>query len=249
MVSKSISAGNLRFYKRDKSEAALDGIYVIRTSVGEDQMSDTGAVEAYKGLSVVERDFRNLKAIDLDLRPIYHWSEQRVRAHVFLCMLSAYVTWHLRRAWAPLCFSDDEIPKRDDPVGKALRSEKAKRKDATKTTEDGEVVHNFQTLLDHLATITRNRVAFAKGVTIEKLSLPTPTQRRAFELIGTPIPKLGLTRTLAVNMLVSNLYNWDSHQLPKLRMRANRQLPRRLRDRWRRLRDFHRFDGFDFQNY
>ena len=177
-----------RDQKAIESEAALDGIYVIRTSVGEDQMSDTDAVLAYKGLSVVERDFRNLKAIDLDLRPIYHWSEQRVRAHVFLCMLSAYVTWHLRRAWAPLCFSDEEIPKRNDPVAQALRSEKAQMKDATKTTEDGQVVHSFQTLLDHLATLTRNKVAFAKGVTIDKLSLPTPTQRRAFELIGIPIP-------------------------------------------------------------
>ena len=151
-------------------------------------MSDSDAVLAYKGLSVVERDFRNLKAIDLDLRPIYHWSEQRVRAHVFLCMLSAYVTWHLRRAWAPLCFSDEEIPQRNDPVAQALRSEKAQMKDATKTTEDGQVVHSFQTLLDHLATLTRNKVVFAKGVTIDKLSLPTPTQRRAFELIGVPIP-------------------------------------------------------------
>ena len=178
-----------------ESEAALDGIYVIRTSLNQDQMSDADAVEAYKGLSVVERDFRNLKAIDLDLRPIYHWSELRVRAHVFLCMLSAYVTWHLRRAWASLCFSDEEIPKRNDPVAKALRSEKAQRKDATKTTEDGQVVHNFQTLLDHLATLTRNRVVFAQGVTIEKLSLPTTTQRRAFELIGTPIPTtLGTSR-------------------------------------------------------
>ncbi len=178
-----------------ESEAALDGIYVIRTSVDEDQMSDADTVEAYKGLSVVERDFRNLKAIDLDLRPIYHYNENRVRAHVFLCMLSAYVTWHLRQAWAPLCFTDDEIPKRDDPVGKALRSENAQRKDATKTTEDGQVLHNFSTLLHHLSTLTRNSIVFTKGVTIEKLSLPTPTQRRAFELIGVPIPTtLGTSR-------------------------------------------------------
>ena len=171
-----------------ESEAALDGIYVIRTSLDEDQMSDQDAVEAYKGLSVVERDFRNIKAIDLDLRPIYHYSEDRVRAHVFICMLSAYVTWHLRQAWAPLCFSDEEIPKRDDPVAKALRSEKAQMKDAAKTGEDGQVLHSFSTLLHHLSTLTRNTVVFAKGIKIEKLSLPTPTQRRAFELIGVPIP-------------------------------------------------------------
>jgi len=158
-------------------------------------MSAKEAVEAYKGLSVVERDFRNLKAIDLDLRPIYHYSEDRVRSHVFLCMLSAYVTWHLRKAWAPLCFRDEEIPKRDDPVAKALRSEKAKMKDATKTGEDGQVLHNFATLLNHLSTLTRNTVVFTEGVKIEKLSLPTPTQRRAFELIGAPIPTtLGTSR-------------------------------------------------------
>lgn len=110
-------------------------------------------------------------------------------------MLSAYVTWHLRQAWAPLCFADEEIPKRDDPVAKALRSEKAQRKDATKTQEDGQIVHNFQTLLHHLSTLTRNSILFAEGVRIEKLSLPTPTQRRAFELIGLPIPTtLGASR-------------------------------------------------------
>lgn len=171
-----------------ESEAALDGIYVIRTSADEDQMTSTEAVEAYKGLSVVERDFRNLKAIDLDLRPIYHYNEDRVRSHVLICMLALYVTWHLRQAWAPLCFSDEEIPKRDDPVAKALRSDKAQMKDQTKTGDDGQRLHNFATLLNHLSTLSRNTVVFAKGVTIEKLSVPTPTQRRAFELIGAPIP-------------------------------------------------------------
>ncbi|EQD33730.1 hypothetical protein B2A_13005, partial [mine drainage metagenome] len=97
-------------------------------------------------------------------------------------------TWHLREAWAPLCFSDEEIPKRNDPVSKALRSDKAHIKDLTKTTGDGQQLHNFATLLNHLSTLTRNSVVFAKGVTIEKLSIPTPTQIRAFELIGAPIP-------------------------------------------------------------
>lgn len=171
-----------------ESEATLDGIYVIRTSVDEDQMTNTDAVEAYKGLSVVERDFRNLKAIDLDLRPIYHYNENRVRSHVFICMLALYVTWHLRQKWAPLCFTDEEIPKRNDPVSKALRSESAQMKDLTKTADDGQELHNFATLLNHLSTLSRNTVVFAKGVTIEKLSVPTPTQRRAFELIEVPIP-------------------------------------------------------------
>ena len=171
-----------------EAEAALDGIYVIRTSVEEGELSDAEAVEAYKGLSAVERDFRNIKAIDLDLRPIYHYDANRVRAHVFICMLAAYVNWHLRKAWAPLCFGDEEIPARIDPVAPAQRSDAAKLKDASKQAPDGEVLHSFTTLLNHLGTLTRNTVVFAGGVKIEKLSIPTPTQRKAFELIGVPVP-------------------------------------------------------------
>ena len=170
------------------AEACLDGIYVIRTSVHPERLDAPGAVTAYKGLSLVERDFRSLKAIDLDLRPIYHFTEDRVRAHVFICMLAAYVVWHLRKAWAPMCFTDEEPSGRDDPVGPAQRSERAREKDARKATPDGEEVHDFSTLVNHLATLTRNTVVFAGGVRIDKLALPTPTQRRAFELIGAPIP-------------------------------------------------------------
>ena len=170
------------------AEAALDGIYVVRTSVTAERLGTGQVVEAYKGLAVVERDFRSLKAIDLDLRPIHHHLEQRVRAHVFICMLAAYLVWHLRRAWAPLCFTDESRPERPDPVAPAQRSPAARRKASHQTTGDGDVVHDFATLINHLATLTRNTIVFAGGVRIDKLTLPTPLQRRAFELIGTPIP-------------------------------------------------------------
>jgi hypothetical protein len=190
-----IGDDSLSFSRRQgeiDAEASLDGVYVIRTSVDAGHLDASGAVTAYKGLSVVERDFRSLKAIDLDLRPVFHFTEDRVRAHVFICMLAAYVVWHLRKAWAPLCFTDEEPPGRDDPVAPAVRSDGARRKDARKLTATGDAVHDLSSLLDHLATLTRNTVVFTGGVRIEKLTLPTPLQRRAFELIGAPIPtKLG----------------------------------------------------------
>ncbi len=169
-------------------EAALDGIYVIRTSVDATSLDAPGAVEAYKSLSRVERDFRSLKAIDLDLRPIYHYTEERVRSHVFICMLAAYLVWHLRQAWAPLCFTDEMPPKRADPVAPAVCSDEALTKASRKHDEDGEPIHNFATLVNHLATLTRNTVVFGDNIRIEKLAQPTALQRRAFELIGKPIP-------------------------------------------------------------
>jgi hypothetical protein len=170
------------------AEAALDGIYVIRTSVDRQTLAPDAVVEAYKRLANVERDFRCLKAIDLDLRPIHHRLEDRVRAHVLVCMLGAHLVWHLRRDWAPLCFSDEAPPTRSDPVGAAARSPEAQRKASRRTTADGEVAHSFTTLLRHLATLTRNRIVFDGGASVDKLATPTPTQRRAFELIGAPIP-------------------------------------------------------------
>jgi transposase len=187
----TIGEDRLSFSRREAeiaAEARLDGIYVIRTNVASERLDAPGAVSAYKGLAVVERDFRNMKAIDLDLRPIYHFTEDRVRAHVFLCMLAAYLLWHVRKALAPLCFADEEIPERSDPVAPATRSRKAKNKDATKVDAAGETLHDLSSLLNHLATLTRNTVVFTGGVRIEKLALPTALQRRAFELIGTPIP-------------------------------------------------------------
>ncbi len=182
-------------YARDQAaiiaEAALDGIYVIRTSVPAEQMTAEQVVATYKSLALVERDFRSLKTIDLDLRPIHHYTETRVRAHVFLCALAAYLVWHLRHAWAPLTFTDENRPQPADPVTPARRSTAASRKASTKTTRDGQPALSFSGLLDHLATLTRNDLRFTDidpTPVISQLALPTPTQRRAFELLGQPIP-------------------------------------------------------------
>ena len=118
------------------TEAALDGIYVIRTTVPAEQMDAAKVVATYKSLARVERDFRSIKSIDLDLRPIHNYTETRVRAHVFICMLAAYLTWHLRQAWAPLTFTDENRPEAADPVAPAQRSHAADAKAATKTTTD-----------------------------------------------------------------------------------------------------------------
>lgn len=171
------------------AEAALDGIYVLRTSLPADQLDAPGVVDAYKRLAHVEWDFRSLKTIDLDLRPIHHHLETRVRTHVFICMLAAYLIWHLRRAWAPLCFTDEHPPHRPDPVAPAQRSPAAQAKASRQRTTTGQPAHSLATLLDHLATLTRDTIVFAhSGVTIDKLALPTPTQRQAFQLIDAPVP-------------------------------------------------------------
>lgn len=172
------------------AEAALDGIYVVRTSVTAERLAPGEVVESYKRLRLVEAQFRSLKTVDLHLRPIHHRLAGRVRAHVLICMLAAYLTWHLRRAWAPLCFTDADPPDRsDDPVGKAHRSPQASAKASTRTTRHGQPAHSYQSLLDHLATLTRNDVTFAdSNVAIDKLAEPTTTQRRAFDLLHAPIP-------------------------------------------------------------
>lgn len=182
-------------YHRDTAnidaEAALDGIYIIRTSVPETSMDSATVVGTYKSLANVERDFRSLKAIDLDLRPIHHWTETRVRAHVFLCMLAAYLTWHLRQAWSPLTFTDQERPAPVDPVAPAKRSTAAQQKASTHTTSTGDPAYSFTGLLDHLATLTRNHIHITghdDNAGFEVTATPTPIQRRAFELIGKPIP-------------------------------------------------------------
>jgi hypothetical protein len=188
----SLDIGPGRFgYTRNTAaidaEAALDGIYVIRTNTPAEALPTGQAVTAYKALSNVERDFRSLKTSDLDLRPVRHYTERRVRAHVLLCLLAEYLTWHLRRAWAPLTFTDEHPPERDNPVAAAPRSAAAKRKDATGTTGDGHPALTFHDLLDHLGTLTRNTITLPGG-SIELLATPTPTQRHAFELINAPIP-------------------------------------------------------------
>ena len=173
------------------TEAALDGIYVLRTSVPADDLDAAGVVDAYKNLARLERDFRTLKVDDLDLRPVYHRLEDRVRAHVFICMLAAYLTWHLRRTLAPLTYTDEHPPRPDNPVAPATRSAAATRKASRRRDADGEPVRSFQTLLDHLATLTRNDIRYGdhdNQTTVPTLALPTPTQRRAFELLNQPIP-------------------------------------------------------------
>ncbi len=171
------------------AEAALDGIYVIRASTAHSAgLEPSELVEAYKDLKFNEAGFRSLKTIDLDLRPIHHWTEPRVRAHTFICMLALYLVWHLRRAWAPICFTDEDPPPRTDPVAPARRSPQALTKISRQHHSDGQPIHSFATLLDELATLTRNTIAFAGGARITKLAVPTPLQRRAFELIGAPIP-------------------------------------------------------------
>jgi hypothetical protein len=174
------------------AEAALDGIYVIRTPLPSSDLDTADVVSAYKNLSRVERDFRIIKADDLDLRPIHHWLEDRVRGHVLICMLAAYLTWHLRQALAPLTYADDQPPARDDPVAPARRSPAAAAKAATHASADGYPLHSFRSLLAHLAGLTRATIHIG-GITFDKLSQPTPVQQHAFDLIGVPIP---LTLTL-----------------------------------------------------
>jgi hypothetical protein len=169
------------------AEAALDGIYVIRTSVPADRLDTTDAVRAYKALSHLERDFRNIKVDDLDLRPVHHYLPDRVRAHVLICMLAQYLTWHLRRAMAPLTYTDQHPPQRDNPIAPATRSAHANGKAGRHTDDHGIPLHSFRGLLDHLATLTRNTITLVNH-TFDKISQPTPTQHRAFQLLGTPIP-------------------------------------------------------------
>jgi Transposase DDE domain len=171
------------------AEARLDGIYVLRTSVPAESLDSAGVVEGYKNLANVERDFRILKTDDLDLRPIYHRLEQRVRAHVLICLLACYLVWHLRKAWAPLTFTDETPPQRDNPVAPAQRSTAATTKASTKHDADGNPLRSFRGLLDHLATLTRDRIRYHHtNIEIDKLTEPTPDQRRAFDLIDSTIP-------------------------------------------------------------
>ena len=170
-------------------EAALDGFYVLRTPVPAGELDAAAVVTAYKNLKYVERDFRHLKADDLDLRPVFHRLEDRVKAHVLICMLACYLTWHLRRAWAPLTFTDQDPPTPGDPVAPASRSPRAQAKASRQHDEYGRPYRSFRGLLDHLATLTRNQVRFAGTSTIvPMLAEPTSTQREAFDLIGTPVP-------------------------------------------------------------
>jgi hypothetical protein len=177
------------------AEARLDGIYVLRTSLPAEHTDTAATVLAYKGLARVERAFRSLKTAELELRPVFHWTEPRVRAHVLLCMLAYYLEWHMRQYLAPLLFDDTDpataAAQRASPVAKARPSPTAKRKTDTRRTDPvGGIsfpVHSFRTLLADLATLTRNVVCFAGHRLSVVLATPTPLQRHAFTLLGAKI--------------------------------------------------------------
>jgi len=172
------------------AEARLDGITIVRTSLSDDRLSTTETVRTYKSLSQVERALLSFKSLDLPIRPIRHRLENRVRGHRFLCMLAYYVEWHMKEAWRPLLFSDEEQGRKatQDPVAPAIRSESAQRKAATKKREDGTEVHSFQSLLHPLSTIVSNscraKGAGANGVLFEITTIPDAKQRRALDLIA-----------------------------------------------------------------
>ena len=171
------------------AEAALDGIYVIRTSLAKKQMSSADTVRNYKGLCEVERAFRSLKSVDLKIRPIHHRLEDRVRAHILLCMLAYYVEWHMREAWRELMFADEDLQakSRRDPVAPAQRSPAALQKITERTLEDGSAVHSFRTLLDELSTIVRNtcvtRSTKTASPAFQMVTTSTPAQHRALQLL------------------------------------------------------------------
>jgi hypothetical protein len=189
--AKSWQLRYTRDTQRLAAEAALDGVYVLRTSVAEDTCPPESTVRAYKSLAAVERAFRSLKTVDLHVRPIGHRLAERVRAHVFLCMLAYYGEWHMRQALAPLLFDDDDKAtgeaQRASVVAPAQRSPKAQRKASTQRTDEGRPVHSFQTLLQDLATVAKNRIRFC-GSPLETtmFTTPTPLQQRALDLLPVP---------------------------------------------------------------
>ena len=176
-------------WRRDQAsidaEAAFDGIYIIRTPVSAAELDAAAVVAAYKDLAHVESDFKISKD-DLDLRPIDHRLGDRVRAHVLICMLACYLSRQLRKTWAPLTYTDENPPQRDNPAAPARRSPDADRKASRKAAATGQPVRGFRDLLDHLATLTRQTITIGDHQ-IEKITTPTPTQRQAFDLLSTPI--------------------------------------------------------------
>jgi hypothetical protein len=189
----SITHTTLAWQRNSESvaaEAALDGLYVIRTSVPTARLDAAAAVAAYKSLAHVERAFRSIKTIDLHVRPVFHYSAERVRAHVFLCMLAYYVEWHMRERLKSMLFDDEYLEEisagRASPVLKAVRSKHAKAKDASKRADDGLPLHSLRTLLQDLSTLTYNiaRTGANPDTTIVITSRPTPIQNKAFRLLA-----------------------------------------------------------------
>jgi Transposase DDE domain len=190
-----IAEGSFSFAQKEdaiEQEEQLDGIYVIRTSEAKEDLSAAACVRTYKSLSLVERSFRCLKGIDLLVRPIRHRVEPRVRAHLLLCMLAYYVEWHMRQAFKPLLYEDEELEtarRTRDPVKPAQPSASAQAKKMTHTTADGFPVHDFRSLLAHLGT--RSRVTYQIGavgsaVTFQQLSQPDEIQAEAIRLLKMP---------------------------------------------------------------
>jgi len=187
----TIENDRFEFALRDDSivaEAALDGIYVVRTSLTKKEMSAPDAVRSYKSLSEVERAFRSIKTVDLEVRPIHHRLADRVRAHIFLCMLAYYVEWHMREAWRPILFADEDLAAKAvrDPVAPAKRSDAAEAKAETKVLADGTPVHSFRTALADLSTIVRNTCrtpAAPTAPTFAVVTTPTAEQQRALDLL------------------------------------------------------------------
>ena len=189
----TITSANFKYERKEeqiKTEAALDGFYVVRTSLPVRTLTAEDTVSTYKKLSVVERAFRCMKTVDMKVRPIFHRLAKRVRAHIFLCTLAYYVEWEMRRLLAPVLFDDEDHAlaeeQRSSVVAPAERSERAKKKAASKHTADGMPVHSFRTLLADLATITKNQIQphLPDAPTFIKLTLPTPTQKKALDLLG-----------------------------------------------------------------
>ena len=189
----SITQTGLTYQRKNTAidaEAALDGLYVIRTSLPADQLDAAATVAAYKSLAHVERAFRSIKTVDLNVRPVFLYNEQRVRAHVFLCMLAYYVEWHMRERLKPMLFDDEHLDEanasRPSPVAKAVRSEHAKAKDKHKIADDGLPLHSFRTLLKDLGTLAYN-VTHTRSSPDTKIVLttrPTPLQTKAFQLLA-----------------------------------------------------------------
>jgi hypothetical protein len=191
----TINSRSFKFSRDDAAiaaEALLDGIYVVRTSLAAEHSDGASTVRSYKNLSVVERAFRSIKTVDLELRPVYHWTAPRVRAHVLLCMLAYYLEWHMRQSLAPILFHDHDPvgreAQRTSPVAKAKPSAAARDKAKSKRTDPAHgprlPVHSLQTLLADLATLTRNHVRIGASKLAILHTTPTQVQRRAFELLG-----------------------------------------------------------------
>jgi len=192
-LALTITDTSLTWTRKDEAiaaEAALDGLYVIRTSLPKEDLDANATVAAYKSLAHVEQAFRSMKTVDLQVRPVFHYSERRVRAHVFLCMLAYYVQWHMRARLKPMLFDDEHLDEanasRASAVTKAVRSKQAKAKDASKQAEDGLPVHSFRTLLKDLATLTYNitHTPLHPEAKIALTTRPTAMQEKAFKLLG-----------------------------------------------------------------